>query len=183
MSGDSPACKGSCRAEQAQGIWLPGIQSPPPAPARPMQDQDQVLRLSSASGRYAHACLRNKNAKPPPDSRAERCTRRPCPHPCNAKPDPTSAATESAPIQQRCRCYVELTSFPSPSISSQSSGSAHMAHDATTRPREAGREASNQASKKTSNAALYFHAQLTIGCRTPAGARTATPRQPSPHPS
>src|SRR5512132_266893 len=87
-----PACKGSCRAEQAQGIWLPGTQSPPPAPARPMQDQ--VLRLSSASGCYAHACLRNKNAKPPPDSRAERFAKRPCPHPCNAKPDPTSADTE-----------------------------------------------------------------------------------------
>jgi hypothetical protein len=33
------------------------------------------------------------------------------------------------------------------------------------------------------HAALYFHAQLTIRCRTSAGARTATPRQPSPHPS
>jgi len=56
-SGTSPACKGPCRAEQACGIWLLEYLSPPQAPARPLQDQ--VLRWSSTSGCYAHACLRN----------------------------------------------------------------------------------------------------------------------------
>jgi hypothetical protein len=59
----------------------------------------------------------------------------------------------------------------------------HLPPHHTSGPTGPDQPESTIAPTRAPHAALYFHTRLTIRCRTSAAAKTATPRQRSPHPS
>jgi hypothetical protein len=92
--GDFPGVQGLLSSRTGPWDLAPAIRSPPPAPARPIQDP--LLRSSSTSDCYARACLRNKNGRSPPDRRTNAVQNRKLPAHLHTKHDTTATKPEHA---------------------------------------------------------------------------------------
>jgi hypothetical protein len=109
MSGTSPACTFYCPAEQTWGIWLLQYRSPPPAPARPIQDP--LLRSSApAIATLVLAFATRTAGHLLTDGRmpygAANCPPIHTPNVTQPQRNPNTWH-----IQHRCCSYVELMSF------------------------------------------------------------------------